>query len=222
MTAGSRQGLFIAVDGIDGAGKSKLIEGLAAFLSARSHDPLITREPTGDSEWGRALRRAAKEGRLSKQAEIEHFHRDRLHHIATVIGPALAEGRVVITDRYVDSTLAYQADDPAQADELYQSFVADGVLVPDVTLILCCPIETGLARAAKRGGGKMSAFEKSGTLRKASVIFAARRGANYVRIDASGEPEATLRLALAALAERSSLFRAKPAQGTAAGRKTAD
>lgn len=199
--------MFIAVDGIDGAGKTTLVERLASFLRQKGCEPVVTKEPTGESHWGRELRRAAREGRLSKEDEISYFHQDRLHHIKEVIQPALGQNKIVITDRYVDSTLAYQSENLAEADKLYQRFRREGVLVPDVTLILCCPIETGLARIAKRGNGDKSTFETTKTLEKARAIFESRRGRNYVRVDALGDADSSFNQALAALRQRTTLFR---------------
>ncbi len=199
--------MFIAVDGIDGAGKTTLVERLASFLREKGCDPVVTKEPTGESHWGRELRRAAKNGRLSKEQEIKLFHQDRLHHIDAVIRPALEQGKKVITDRYVDSTLAYQGDSPAEGNELYARFLEDGVLVPDVTFILRCPVKIGLDRIAKRGNGDKSTFETIDTLEKARKIFESRRGKNYVFIDASRTVESTVSQALQALAERFALFR---------------
>jgi len=200
--------MFIAVDGIDGAGKTTLVNRLSSFLRQHGIEPVVTKEPTGESHWGRELRRAAREGRLSKVQEIEYFHRDRLHHLDEVIAPSLEQGKIVITDRYVDSTLAYQSDDVAEAEALYKKFLDNGVIVPDVTFILDCEVETGLARIGKRGNGDKSTFETTQTLEKARRIFAARRGRNYVHVEASGDAESTFAQALEVLKQRFSLFRA--------------
>ena len=79
--------MFLAIDGIDGAGKTTLVNHLAVLLQSLS--PVITKEPTKNSKWGQRLRRAAIEGRLPLQQEIEYFHKDRLNHIENVIAPAL-------------------------------------------------------------------------------------------------------------------------------------
>ena len=130
--------MFIAVDGIDGSGKSTLVRGIAAVLAPL--DPLTTKEPTDASFWGRRLRTSAREGRLPRSTEIEYFHKDRLHHIATVIRPALERGRIVITDRYVDSTLAFQAASADEADRLYETYLGTEILRPDITMILRCTV----------------------------------------------------------------------------------
>lgn len=190
--------MFIAVDGIDGAGKTTLVRQLIACL--RAFDPMETKEPTDQSHWGQKLRTAARNGRLPRDKEIEYFHRDRLHHIRTVIRPALNAGKTVITDRYVDSTLAFQADSPEQAEELYERFLPE-ILVPDITFILDCPVEIGMARI-KRDRPAFSEYEKREVLERARTIYESRTGDHYVHLDASGDPEATLRQAIEHLKAR--------------------
>lgn len=190
--------VFIAVDGIDGAGKTTLVSQLARLLDA--FDPLVTKEPTDQSHWGQTLREAAQNGRLPRDKEIEYFHRDRLHHIDTVILPALQKGRAVITDRYVDSLLAFQTDSPEEASELYERMLPE-ILVPDITFILDCPVEKGLDRIA-RGRPAFSQYEKREVLERASRIYESRTGENYAHLNASGTIENTLRQAFNILVVR--------------------
>jgi dTMP kinase len=195
--------MFIAVDGIDGAGKTTLANQLAGRLV--EWDPLITKEPTNASPWGRRLRESAQQGRLPRNEEVEYFHKDRLWHLANVIEPALEAGRVVISDRYVDSTLAFQANSPDEADALYESFVRE-ILVPNITLILSCPVEVGLERI-HRNRGRLTKFEDLETLARARMIYETRSGSNYCIIDASGTVEQTFRDAVTVLRIRApSLF----------------
>ncbi len=182
--------MFIAVDGIDGAGKTTLVRQLAATLHPV---PMVTKEPTDTSKWGRILREASMKGRLSRDEEIEYFHLDRLAHIADRIKPALDRRIPVITDRYVDSTLAFQAMDPADADVMYEKFRSE-ILIPDITFILDCPVEIGLARIAKRNLGT-SVYETEAFLLRAREIYRTRRGPNYCHIDAAGTPEQTFAVA---------------------------
>ncbi len=191
--------MFLAVDGIDGAGKTTLVQKLGRLF--KKINPVLTKEPTVDSEWGHKLREAAAEGRLPRKKEIKLFHYDRLEHIRNVIRPAIENGRLVITDRYVDSTLAFQADTPEQAENLYKKFLPH-IIVPDLTLILCCSVEEGLQRIRARDGGKLTHFETLETLEKAQVIYESRRGDKYVHLDATGTVQDLLLEALQVLRER--------------------
>jgi len=190
--------MFIAIDGIDGAGKTTLVRRLLHAM--RDFHPLSTKEPTDQSHWGKMLRAAAVNGRLPREQEIDYFHKDRLEHLEHVVKPALADGRVVITDRYVDSTLAFQADTPKQAQKLYAQFLPD-ILVPDITFILDCSVKVGLARIAKRQGSA-SQFEKTEFLERARKIYASRRGPGYVHVDATKSADETFMQATKALARR--------------------
>lgn len=184
--------MFIAVDGIDGAGKTTLVGQLAEILSPL--DPVITKEPTNNSRWGQSLRRTALQGRHAREKEIEYFHKDRIKHLRDVIRPALKAGRPVISDRYVDSTLAYQAETPEEADKLYSIFLRD-IDIPDITFILDCDVEIGLQRIS-RDRPRVTYFETVETLEKARRIFASRRGTNYHILNAEGTPNDTLTQAL--------------------------
>ena len=187
--------MFITIEGIDGTGKSSLAKALAERLGQSR--VLLTREPTDASPWGRRLREAATQGRLSHEEEIDHFHRDRLHHLESVIKPALAAGKIVISDRYVDSTLAYQAASPQDADRLYAQMTGD-LLEPDIVLILECPVRLALKRIGK-GRSAHSRFELEETLNRAAQIYKSRPGARYHHIDASRPFRDVLAAALAAI-----------------------
>src|SRR5262245_41663250 len=101
------RGILVAVEGIDGAGKSTLADWLVARLYAHGFDVLRTREPTG-GPWGQKLRASMTQGRLSPKEELRAFVEDRREHVEQEIRPALADGRVVVIDRYYFSTAAYQ------------------------------------------------------------------------------------------------------------------
>ena len=100
------QGLFIVLEGIDGTGKSSHAKRLASYFSSLGREVVLSREPT-DGPWGRKLRDSASTGRLEPAEELEYFLRDRREHVEKLIRPALAEGKVVILDRYYFSTMAY-------------------------------------------------------------------------------------------------------------------
>ncbi len=190
--------MFIAVDGIDGAGKTTLVNSLGQILS--EIHPLLTKEPTDHSHWGEQLRNATVNGRLPRKQEVEFFHQDRLHHIKDEIQPALDQGRWVISDRYVDSTLAFQADSPADADLLY-AWMSEEILTPDITFILDCSVKTGLERIKARRNGRTT-FEIPKTLERARAIYESRSEPHHVHINASGGPEQTLEQAIAAIKDR--------------------
>ncbi len=131
-------GLFIAVEGGDGAGKSTQVAMLREWLAAQGHDVLTTREP-GGTGLGRRVREVVLHGEaVTPRAEALLYAADRAQHVEQVVLPALRRGQVVVTDRYVDSSLAYQGAGRAlDAEELtdISSFATRG-LVPDVTVLL--------------------------------------------------------------------------------------
>jgi dTMP kinase len=142
-------GCLITVEGIDGAGKSTQVERLAALLLAAGHHLISTREP-GATSLGRELRRMVlgRELALSADAELFLFLADRAEHVASVIRPALREGAIVICDRFLDSTIAYQGYGRQRDLERIRRWDAesrDG-LEPDLTLLLDCPVELGAER----------------------------------------------------------------------------
>jgi dTMP kinase len=147
-------GVLIAFEGGEGAGKSTQIKALADALRAEGHDVVVTFEP-GATEAGRRIRRILLEDdeQLDERAEALLFAADRAHHVATVIKPALDRGAIVLTDRFVDSSLAYQgAGRSLSVDEVRRlSRWAIGSLRPDLTIVLDVPVAEGLARAGKRG-----------------------------------------------------------------------
>lgn len=146
--------MFITIEGIEGSGKSSVIADVAEFLRGCGCDLLITREP-GGCALGRALRAELLDSRntgIVPEAEIFLYLADRAQHVREVIGPALATGKVVLCDRYADSTLAYQGYGRGRDLDFLCKLneFATGGLVPDLTLLLDLPAATGLARARLR------------------------------------------------------------------------
>lgn len=143
--------MFITFEGIEGSGKTSLIPQVAAHLEGRGHSCLVTREP-GGTAIGRQIRAVlldpANEG-LDPGAELLLYTADRVQHVRRVIAPALADGRVVLCDRYVDATRVYQGlareMGVERVDRLHE--VAVGGLLPDLTLLLDLDPEVGLSRA---------------------------------------------------------------------------
>ena len=151
------RGRFIALEGGEGVGKSTQLRALAAALRSRGHDVVETREP-GGSEGAEAIRRLLLEGaadRWTPGAEALLFAAARADHVARTIRPALEAGRWVITDRFLDSSLAYQGGaEGVSVDRLRLLHeVGSGGLLPDRTLLLRLPTSVAKARTAARDRG---------------------------------------------------------------------
>jgi dTMP kinase len=147
-------GFFITFEGGEGSGKTTQIRLLAESLRARSHDVLITREPGGtpEAEKIRDLLVQRDGGSWTPMAEALLLFAARIMHVETLIKPALAAGKIVISDRFTDSTRAYQSYGhglPRETVESLNSLVLRD-FSPHMTFILDLPVETGLARAGKR------------------------------------------------------------------------
>ena len=160
---------------------------------------VATREPT-DGPTGQRIRAMARSGRLvAPDEELRWFFEDRREHVATVVEPALAAGRSVVTDRYFLSTVAYQG---ARGLD-WRSILADSERefpLPDLALLFEIAPEQGLRRVQARGGTAEPAFERADYLAQVAAIFAAIERDYVVRIDASGSAEAVAAAALASLA----------------------
>ena len=150
------KGKFITFEGGDGAGKSLQVERFADYLRKMGKEVVITREP-GGTEVGREIRKLLVEGSRDKfdvVAEVLLFYADRRIHLEKLIKPALLEGKYVISDRFNDSTIAYQYygskkfSDLRILDELY-GIVAEG-FKPDLTVLLDVDVKTGLTRSFKK------------------------------------------------------------------------
>ncbi len=150
MTAG----LFISLEGIDGVGKSTQSDLLEEFLCQQGKTVVRTLEP-GGTELGQEIRHMLlhRKGDVAPRAEALLYAADRAHHVATKIRPALARGEVVITDRYLDSSVAYQgvgrALDPADVREI-SMFAVEGLL-PDLTILLDLEASEASARRNQTG-----------------------------------------------------------------------
>ncbi len=152
MSKEQKKGFFIALEGIDGCGKTVMSRRLAAALAAQGWPVLLTREP-GDGPLGPALREILLHGQgVTATTEALLFAADRAQHVAHVLRPALAAGQVVVCDRYTDSTLAYQGGGrqlPMAALEQLNDF-ASGGLRPDLILYLRVSWEQALARRGEQ------------------------------------------------------------------------
>lgn len=157
-------GLFITLEGPEGAGKSTNRDYLAQHLRDRGLDVLLTREPGGTplAERIRELLLAPSDEPMNADTELLLVFAARAQHLAEVIRPALARGAVVLCDRFTDATYAYQGGGRGLSVEriaTLERFVQGG-LQPDLTLLFDLPVEVGLARAAARG--RLDRFEQEG------------------------------------------------------------
>jgi dTMP kinase len=144
----ARRGLFVAFEGGDGAGKTTQVTFLHDWLVDQGYAVLVTRQP-GGTDLGRAIRDLVLHGdHVSARAEALLFAADKAHHVDTLVRPALESGHVVLTDRYTDSSIAYQgAGRELGVDEitrLQHWAVAD--LLPDLTVILDVSPQIGRSR----------------------------------------------------------------------------
>jgi dTMP kinase len=177
-------GLFITLEGPEGAGKSTNREFLAERLRAQGIEVLLTREPGGTplAERIRELLLAPSDELMAADTELLLVFAARAQHLAQVIRPAVARGCVVLCDRFTDATYAYQGGGRGLSEAriaVLESFV-QGELRPDLTRGLDVPVEVGLARAAARG--RLDRFEQEGR----SFFDAVRQ--TYLR-RASEEPQ---------------------------------
>ncbi|MEN9957158.1 MAG: hypothetical protein RIR46_766 [Actinomycetota bacterium] len=175
--------MFISFEGIDGVGKSTQADLLEAHLVGLSREVVRTLEP-GGSELGRDIRKLLlHSGHVDARAEALLYAADRAHHVATVIRPALAEGKVVITDRYLDSSVAYQgAGRILGATEVRDlSMWAIQGLLPVLTVLLDLDAAGAVARRAKTG----SAPDR---LEREKLEFFEAVRASYLEL-AAAEPE---------------------------------
>lgn len=206
------RGRFITFEGLDGCGKSTQLAKLAAVLTAQGLSVAVTREPGGTptGEKVRQLLLDTKTSSLTPLAELALMFAARAQHIAEVIQPALAEGKVVLCDRFTDSTEAYQGGGRKLGSEpvLALHRVLCGSLWPELTILMDSDVAASVDRARRRnrshsaksgrGGGDENRFEQEsraffGRVRSAYLAIAAREPQRMVVIDARGTPNETHR-----------------------------
>lgn len=174
------KGILIAIDGIDGAGKTTQARRVASELRRVGLEVVESKEPT-DGPHGRRIRVSARSGRMSPEDELKAFLDDRRQHVEELILPALAAGRVVIVDRYYPSTVAYQGIrgmNPAWLLEINESFAPR----PDILVLLDVPAELGLQRVERRDTtGNL--FEQLQDLNAAGKIFRSLSGPHVLRLN---------------------------------------
>lgn len=187
--AADRPGLFLTFEGGDGVGKTTQTRILAEALRAEGVEVLVTREP-GGTDLGTEIRRLLLDGgHVDPRAEALLYAADRAHHVATRIRPALERGAVVLTDRYLDSSVAYQGAARALGPEDVRAlslWATDGLL-PDLTILL--DAEPGLAARRAMARGAKDRLEREtdafhAALRAQFLALAEAEPARFVVIDA--------------------------------------
>lgn len=184
------KGVLIAIEGIDGAGKTTQAGLIEEWLTGAGLEVVRTKEPTNGT-WGKLLRETSVTGRLPAEKELEAFIFDRQDHVRTLIRPALERGAVVLVDRYYYSTAAYQGArglDPAAILAQNEAFAPR----PDLLVILEVGLDEALRRIDTRGGAE-NHFERREDLAKCDRIFRALEGSHILRLDGTIPPAQLVR-----------------------------
>ena len=181
-------GCFVALEGGEGAGKSTQAARLGDWLRSEGYDVVLTHEP-GDTDVGRLLRRIVLDpatGSLSDRTETLLYAADKAEHVERVVAPALARGAVVVTDRYVDSTLAYQGAGRDLLDRDVERVArwATGDLRPHLTVVLDLPPRQGLTRFAGRDRIEGESLEFHERVREMFLRLATASPEHYLVVDA--------------------------------------
>jgi dTMP kinase len=187
------RGVFITLEGLDGSGKTTQIKRLAAWLGKRGMEPVLLRQPGGTAMGDRIRERLldSRSGGVAPMTEMALMFADRAQVIAEIIEPALSAGKIVVCDRFTDSTEAYQGG----GRELGSSIVLDlhrlicGGLQPDLTLMLLPSFEASLARARRRNSRAEAETGKDENRFEAEQDSFYRRVWNKYREIARREPD---------------------------------
>jgi dTMP kinase len=179
-----RRGVLVALEGIDGTGKSTQVKRLTTVFRAQGYDVMPLREPT-QSPWGRRLRdaMAARRCVLAPSQELELFLQDRRYDVAAHINPALAAHKLVLMDRYYFSTIAYQGArglNPEAICRMNEAFAP----MPDLVFLLLASPAQVLERIRQGRGQPDAVFEREEYLHKVDEVFRTLQGAHIHRIAA--------------------------------------
>jgi dTMP kinase len=183
--------MFITFEGIDGSGKSTQLEYLAKTLQTEGFSVITTRDP-GGTRLGQELRRILlhHDGFVSPRCELFLYLADRAQHVEELLQPALAAGKVVLCDRYIDSTIAYQGGGRGLPMEeiCRMNDLATHHLKPDKTFLLDAPVETLLNRAQKRSNAdrlEQETVHFYERVRQQYLALAAKEPERFVVLDAT-------------------------------------
>jgi dTMP kinase len=191
-------GLFITIEGVEGSGKTTLAAKLGKYLSLRGCDVVVTEEPGGDAVANQIRRVVLDAGNeITDRSELLLFEAARAQHVDKKIIPALERGAVVISDRYADSSAAYQAGARGIEPETVKMLneFATHCLRPDITFLLDLPTEVGLAREEGSDRVSQESREFHEEVRAAYLAIAEREQDRFVVIDATLGVEEVLRQA---------------------------
>lgn len=177
---------FVTFEGGDGTGKTTQIKALERHLIARGRSCLITREP-GGTALGSLIRRALLEvgdQPVAPSTELFLYLADRAQHVNEIIRPAIAAGKIVLCDRFTDSTLAYQGYGRGFDLQLLRQFnnVANDGVCPDLTFLLDCPVEAGLRRTAKRQAHSRAGEPKEDRFEREKLEFHEKVRAGFLEM----------------------------------------
>ncbi|PID44610.1 MAG: dTMP kinase [Proteobacteria bacterium] len=162
-------GIFIVFEGIDGTGKSTQLKRLKTFLEKEGYDVISTCEPT-DGPFGQKIRALYKNrASLSPAEELDLFISDRKDHVDQLISPALANGKIVLCDRYFLSTAAYQGAAGIDPDKIFAAHAF--APIPDLALILETGAEESIRRITETRGDRLNDFEQLPSLKKVDALF---------------------------------------------------
>ena len=202
-------GRFLAIEGVDGAGKSTQVPRVDEWLRRNGVETLVTREP-GGTPLGESLRALLLDPRftgMSTSAELLVMFAARAEHLEKRIVPALADGVWVLCERFTDATFAYQGGgrdvDPKRIAALEETVQGD--VRPDLVLVLDLPIEVGLERSVRRGAADRFERESIEFFRRVRAVYIARAAEHperYAVIDARADEETVTRRMVEAISER--------------------
>ncbi|HET7586912.1 MAG TPA: dTMP kinase [Gammaproteobacteria bacterium] len=202
--------MFITVEGGEGVGKTTQIKAVRKWLEERGHDVVATREPGGTplAEAIRELVISVEQADVPPLSELLLMFAARISHVEAVIAPALAAGKTVLCDRFVDASYAYQGGGrglPPEQIETLENWLPD-IVRPDLTILIDAPVEVGLERARRRGHSdrfEREAMDFFGRVRDAYLVRARQFPRRFIVIDAGHRPPKRVTAdILARLAER--------------------